>query len=97
MFLKSSVAKIKKTQSGKQIYETIKYPTINKHENDIYIVSKYNDRLELLASKYYNDQSKYWIIGKANHISTMSINPGVQIRIPMDIDNIILEFINLNK
>ena len=98
MFLKSSVAKIKKVD-GKQIYETIKYPIINKQEKDIYIVSKEGDRFDLLANKYYNDTTLWWIISKANNIhnGSMSVVAGLQLRIPYEVDDIIQSYITLNS
>jgi len=99
MFLKSSVGKIKKTANKKQIYETIKYPVINKQENDIYIISRDGDRFDLLANQYYNDSSLWWVIAKANNIFNGSINikQGIQIRIPYSPDNAIQSYITLNS
>lgn len=97
MFIKSSVAKIKKVDE-KQVHETVGYPEIKKSENDIYIISVNGDRFDLLAHKYYNDPSLWWIIAKANNIygGSFSITPGIQIRIPNDPDLVIQDYINFN-
>lgn len=97
MFLKSSVSSIKMVDN-KRVFETIKYPKVDKHENDIYIVSKEKDRLDLLSYKYYQDASLWWIIAIANNIhdGSFNITPGIQLRIPYDVDNIIQSFISLN-
>ena len=47
-------------------YKNIEYPEIPISENDIYILSKSTDRLDLLAKDYYNDVRLWWVISKAN-------------------------------
>lgn len=96
-FLKSSVVKLR-IYNNKRIPETIFYPKIDKDDNDIYIITKENDRFDLLAYKYYNDSTFWWIIAKANNIfnGSLFIEPGIQLRIPTNIDLIIKNYINYN-
>ena len=58
--------KINRTLEGKRVYKNIEYPSIPLSENDIYIISKNTDRLDLLAFDYYNDPNLWWVISKAN-------------------------------
>ena len=82
-------------------YKNIEYPEIPVSTSDIYIVSKTTDRLDLLANDYYNDPKLWWIISKANpgKISRDSffIDPGLQIRIPINVEQIQSNFVKLNK
>jgi len=96
-FLKSSVVNTKKF-NNKILLNTIFYPKIDRHESDIYIISKIYDRFDSLADKYYKDVDLWWIIAKASNIhnGSMFIEPGIQIRIPSQVDTIIQNFINLN-
>lgn len=78
-----------KTQAGKTSIETRRLesyiiPQIQFSEDDIYIYSKVGDRLDNLAFKYYDDQSLWWVIAKANNIGkgTWILEPGQLIRIP---------------
>lgn len=82
-------------------YKNIEYPEIPVSSNDIYIISKATDRLDLLANDYYGDVRYWWVISKANpdkvKRDSFFINPGLQIRIPTNIENIYNDFLNLNK
>jgi nitrous oxide reductase len=82
-------------------YKNIEYPSIPVSPDDIYIISKSTDRLDLLANDYYNDSRDWWIISKANpdkvRRDSLFLDPGFQIRIPMNIEKIHADFKNLNK
>ncbi len=80
---------IKLNSNGKRVYASMIYPKIKEQPTDIYITAKETDRLDLLAKKYYDDETQWWIIALANQISgTMYVEPGTQLRIPMDLDYI---------
>jgi len=94
--------KIKRDQITKnRYYKNIEYPEIPLSENDVYIVSKSTDRLDLLAKDYYNDIRLWWVISKANpnkvKRDSFFINPGQQIRIPSDVEAIYNLFEKINK
>ena len=59
-------------------------PEIQISTNDIIITSKYGDRLDLLAHKYYNNSRLWWIIAKANNLNGDSffIQSSIQLVIP---------------
>ena len=84
-------------------YKNIEYPSIPEGNNDIYIISKGTDRLDLLAFDYYKDSQLWWIISKANpnkvKRDSFFINPGLQIRIPSlsNVSAIYEDFRLLNK
>jgi len=79
-------------------YNTIIYPKIENDINDIILISKAGDRLDLLSYKYYGDVTYWWIIAHANYIKgSLSITPGLKIRIPNNIEKIISDFELLNK
>ena len=71
-------------ENRKQIYETIYYPEIEISDDDIYIISKRLDRLDILAYEHYNDQTLWFVIAEANNLGkgTLIIPPGTRIRIP---------------
>ena len=46
-----------KSNDGKQMYATSRYPEISLSENDIYVYTSQGDRYDLLALNYYNNQS----------------------------------------
>jgi len=89
----------KQRWDGKRVYVTTHYPEIPQSSSDIYIVSNDTDYLDILAHKYYGDASLYWIIALANNIGKgrMSVEGGLQIRIPTNISSILSEFERINK
>lgn len=82
-----------KRYDGKRVFKTTRYPKIPVAANDIYIVANETDYLDNLAHKFYKDSTLWWIIAQANGIkATLKAPTGQQLRIPQDIDNIILRF-----
>jgi len=71
-----------KTQQ--QMRETTIYPTVERSTDDLYLITQITDRLDLLADKYYNDSSLWWVIALANNLGkgTLIVEPGIQLRIP---------------
>ena len=91
--------KKEKNKFGEQVYKTTLYPHIKKNEDDLYIRTIDGDRLDSLAHKYYKNSDLWWVIAQANHIGkgTLVIEPGLQIRIPTDLTDIISDLEDLNK
>ena len=79
--------------------ESTIYPKVEPNDNDFYIISEAGDRLDLLANKYYNDKTKWWIIATANNINdaTFYVEPGIQLRIPSDVNAVMNSLEKLNK
>jgi len=82
-------------------YDSTLYPKISLDDSDIYIITNIGDRLDLIASKYYNDVNLWWIIAQANQVGKGSLNvsAGTQLRIPQNLSKIFtdLETINRNR
>ena len=87
------------SDTKRQYLGSVIYPKIKASDNDIYIISDSSDRLDILALKYYNDQSLWWIIATANNLNdaSYSIEPGKQLRIPSNLNKIINDFEKINK
>ena len=64
-------------------YETELLPDFKSSNDDIYIITKRGDRLDLLADQFYNDYRLWWIIATVNNLGQGSINvePGTQLKI----------------
>ena len=58
----------KKLANGKKVLKTNIPSTIEKRDDDIYIITQDSDRLDLLANQFYNDSRLWWIIAQANVI-----------------------------
>lgn len=89
---------LKDSVSGKRYYRGTKYPAIPYSNNDIYIITVAEDRLDLLANDYYGSVDDYWIIMVANDIprDSIFIKPGIQLRIPSNISAIKAAYDRLN-
>jgi hypothetical protein len=83
----------------KKYLGSVIYPKIKPSDNDIYVISESTDRLDILALKYYNDKSLWWIIATANNLNdaSYSIEPGKQLRIPSNLNAIMNDFEKINK
>lgn len=81
---------------GKRVVLTTIYPPIRRRSDDIFIIASDADRLDTLAFKFYKDPNLWWIIGQANKIGkgSLDVPPGIQLRIPRNIQEIIA---NLNS
>lgn len=86
---------------GTVYYKPNFYPEIPLSESDIYVITDFGDRLDLLAFQFYKDTSLYWIISCANpdkvSFGSLTIPVGTQLRIPTDINGIIRSYNNLNS
>ena len=89
--------KIKKNKKGNRAFKPTMYPSIPIRDSDIFIYPKFGDRLDTLAHRYYKDISLWWIIAKANNLDggVIGLSPTKQIRIPMDIEPILVKLENM--
>lgn len=83
---------------GKKVYYTTEYPKIEPLNTDIVVISNEADYLDSLAYKYYGDPTLWWIIALANNLgkARMSVPPGLQLRIPTNVNDILVNFNNTN-
>jgi len=91
---------IYKTDENKRYFVAPIYPEINQLDNDDYIISHTETRMDLLAFNYYNDVNLYWIIAICNNIQgTIFVEPGTQLCIPNRnrLSDILSEYNILNK
>ena len=90
-----------KRTNGKRYYRNLKYPEIPLSVNDLYITTTVGDRLDSLAYDFLNDVDLWWIITTANpdviRRDSFNLKPGIEIRIPDNIQGIIEAFEALNK
>lgn len=86
---------------GDVYYKTNTYPEIPFSESDIYVITDFGDRLDLLANQFYLDTTLYWIIACANpdavSFGSLFVPPGTQLRIPTNTQEIIRSYIVLNQ
>jgi phage tail protein X len=91
---------ILKENQNRPYYKGKRYPNIPLSENDIYVITNEQDRLDLLAYRYYGDVSMWWVIAAANNNITkgsMYPFPGTQLRIPTNTTEVLNLFNNFNK
>jgi len=91
--------KIVQSPEGKQYRTTTIYPETPISDNDYYIITTAGDRYDNLADQFYNDHTLWWVIASANNSQRASliVEPGIQLRIPGNIDTIINNYNKINK
>lgn len=89
---------ILKNQNNISYFKSKRYPNIPYNESDIYLITQVGDRLDNLSYQYYKDPSYYWIISITNNLKTDSLflEPGIQIRISLNLNEILNLFKNIN-
>lgn len=91
----------KRRNNNKRVYKNIKYPEIPLSVNDLYITTTSGDRLDALANQFYQDVDLWWVITTANpdvvRRDSFNLKPGIEIRIPSNVQNVIESFEALNK
>ena len=91
---------INKSSDGKRYYKGKIYPDIPYLATDNYVITTIGDRLDTLAYNYYGDPGLWWVISVANNnITKGSIfpTPGIQLRIPIDVNYVLQLFDELNS
>ena len=85
--------------TGSTYYQTNVYPEVLPTNNDYYVITTVDDRLDLIAFDFYQDSSLWWVIASANALPDDSIYPpiGIQLRIPIDIQSIINNYNLVNN
>jgi hypothetical protein len=81
----------KNSQRGSEFYSNNIYPDIPLSNDDNYVIAVLGDRLDLLAQDFYGDTSFWWVIASANALpgDSLYVEPGMQLRIPIDVAAII--------
>ena len=90
---------IKELETNKSYMESTIYPNIKASDTDLYVISEAGDRLDLLAKKYYDNPSLWWIIAVANNLNDANffVEPGIQLRIPTNLAPIRSNLERINK
>jgi hypothetical protein len=91
--------RILQSPEGKQYRTTTVYPDAPISENDYYVITTVGDRYDTLADQFYNDHTLWWVIASANNSQRASliVEPGIQLRIPGNIDTILNNYNTINK
>jgi hypothetical protein len=81
---------IKDKSTSNLRYSSTFYPSIPFRQSDVYIYSRRLDRLDLLANEFYQDQTLWWVIARANNLGKGSfmVPVGLRLRIPFPIDDL---------
>jgi len=92
-------SRVDKRWDGKRVYKTTYYPIIPQQDSDAIIISNEGDYLDTLAYKYYSDPTLWWVIALANNLGKgrMSVPTGLQLRVPSNINSIIIQFNSMNR
>ena len=89
---------VKYQATGSEYYVNNIYPEIPPTNEDNYVITVLGDRLDLLAFDFYGDSSFWWVIASANALpgDSLVVEPGTQLRIPVDLANAINNYKVLN-
>jgi len=88
-----SVNRYQYTKSELDRYQTTRYPSFPKRPTDLYIISREQDRLDLLANEFYKDPRFWWVLARVNNLGkgSLDVPMGIQIRIPFPLTDLTSE------
>lgn len=88
-----------KTSEGISYLTTTNYPDIPRSDKDYYVITTVGDRYDKLAQQFYSDSSLWWIIASANNSQQASlvVEQGIQLRIPGNLETILINYRQANK
>ncbi len=72
----------RKTEDGKIVYRSTLFENIPTSDDDVYVITQYGDRLDLLAYQFYGDVTLWWYIARANNLFSFNVPENIQLRIP---------------
>ena len=99
-YSKTPVLRNKEVNDGSRYYKGTRYPEIPLSQNDIYVITTEGDSLDVLAQQFYGNKSLWWILSIANtdlSQNSLFVPVGSQLRIPMNIQNILSAYDNINN
>ena len=70
---------------------TASLPEYKEKNSDILLIATEGDRCDQLSQEYYGTPEHWWFIATVNKLSTNHIEAGTQIRIPLSLEQAILE------
>ncbi len=77
------------TKNNRSKYNTTLYREVPEKNSDILLITQEGDRLDNLASEYYNDPNLWWFIARVNNLKSMNLEGGLQIRVPISTEDAI--------
>tara|TARA_R100000008_G_scaffold14340_1_gene6978 strand:- start:90 stop:419 length:330 start_codon:yes stop_codon:yes gene_type:complete len=80
-------------------YNSTIYPKITREPSDPVIIASSVDRLDLLADRFYEDRTLWWLIAVANELpgDTFFVTPGTQLFIPKNLSKIMRNMTKANR
>ena len=83
---------IKKIQDEKMSrIGTATLPDYQENNSDILLIATQGDRCDQLSQEYYGTPEHWWFIATVNKLSSNHIEAGTQLRIPLSLEQAILE------
>mgnify|MGYP001485149702 FL=1 len=70
---------------------TATLPDYEEKNSDVLLIATQGDRCDALSQEYYGTPDHWWFIATVNKLSTNHIEAGTQIRIPLSLEQAILE------
>lgn len=72
------------TSEGVEFWDTVVLPDARTRSDDIQHIVSANDRIDLLAHRYYGDSRLWWVIAWANNLEILptDMKQNAQLRIP---------------
>lgn len=86
------------SNEGRRFFRNAIYPDVPYAEGDTYVITTVGDRYDILAQQFYGNSNLWWVIAIANNSKKdgLLVEPGIQLRIPGNIEKIVQDYESLN-
>ena len=81
----------KVSENGIPRIGTADLPKFEEQNSDILLIATDGDKCDLISQEYYGTTEFWWFIASVNHLTSNNIEAGIQIRVPLSIDQAILK------
>ena len=70
---------------------TADLPKFEESNSDILLIAIHGDRCDLISQQYYGTPDYWWYIASVNNLTSNNIEAGIQLRVPISVEQAILK------
>ena len=85
----SNISKVKHNRITR--IGTADLPIYENQNSDILLIAVNGDKCDLISQQYYGTTDYWWYIASVNNLTSNNIEAGIQLRVPLSIEQAILK------
>ena len=85
----SNISKVKHNRITR--IGTADLPIYENQNSDILLIAVNGDKCDMISQQYYGTTDYWWFIASVNNLTSNNIEAGIQLRVPLSIEQAILK------